>query len=255
MQRRIVIGDVHGHYDSLVALLEAISPGYSDQVYLLGDLVDRGPKSYQVVDLVINNKYNCILGNHEHMIVEILLHRKGNHPALQTWLSSGGNNTLRSYGRQGVSLDHLDWMNQLPTFIDLDDIWLSHAGLDPNLPLEKQGIMQLCWVREEFHSSPRPYFPDKTIITGHTITFTFPGVEPGKLVVGPGWMNIDTGAYHPKSGWLTGVDLTNSLVYQVNSFSHAKRVMFLEDAITQVNPADCWNRRGVQVSPSYVAAG
>ena len=48
-QRRIVIGDVHGHYDTLNLLLEAIAPNSEDQVYFLGDLIDRGPKSSQVV--------------------------------------------------------------------------------------------------------------------------------------------------------------------------------------------------------------
>ena len=84
----------------------------------------------------------------------------------------------------------------------------------------KQTTEQLCWVRDEFHSIRQPYFPDKLIIIGHTITFTLPGVSPGKLAQGQGWLDIDTGAYHPKSGWLTGLDITNRRVYQVNVFQH-----------------------------------
>ena len=55
-QRRIIIGDVHGHYDTLNLLLEAIAPNSEDQVYFLGDLIDRGPQSSQVVDFVMRHK-------------------------------------------------------------------------------------------------------------------------------------------------------------------------------------------------------
>ncbi len=75
----------------------------------------------------------------------------------------------------------------------------------------------------------QPYFPDKLIIVGHTITFTFPGVIPGQLVKGKGWLDIDTGAYHPRSGWLTGFDITNNLVYQANIFTQENRVLPLEE--------------------------
>ncbi|NES08396.1 MAG: serine/threonine protein phosphatase, partial [Okeania sp. SIO2F4] len=53
--RRIIIGDIHGYYDGLMALLEAIAPGRDDMVYFLGDLIDRGPKSSQVVEFVRNS--------------------------------------------------------------------------------------------------------------------------------------------------------------------------------------------------------
>lgn len=83
----------------------------------------------------------------------------------------------------------------------------------------------------------KPYFPDKLIIIGHTITFTLPGVSPGKLAQGQGWLDIDTGAYHPRSGWLTGLDVTNNLVYQVNIFKDYLRTLPLEDVVIRVDPA------------------
>ena len=63
--RRIVIGDVHGHHDGLMTLLEALAPGSDDRVYFLGDLIDRGPKSAQVLDFVQQSPYQTLLGNHE----------------------------------------------------------------------------------------------------------------------------------------------------------------------------------------------
>ena len=242
--RRIVIGDVHGHYDGLMTLLEAIAPGSNDQVYFVGDLIDRGPQSAQVVDFVQQSSYHCLLGNHEQMLLDVLdSSRGGSSQAQQAWLYSGGYATVTSYKEATIPQKHLDWMRMLPTHLDLGDIWLAHAGVDPRIPLAKQTAEQLCWVREEFHSIRQPYFPDKLIIIGHTITFTLPGVSPGKLAQGRGWLDIDTGAYHPKSGWLTGLDITNRQVYQVNVYQHSVRTMPLEQAVTHVDPGKITVRR------------
>jgi len=63
--------------------------------------------------------------------------------------------------------------------------------------LKKQTADQFAGCVTNFTVS-QPYFPDKLIIIGHTITFTLPGVSPGKLATDRGWLDIDTGAYHPK---------------------------------------------------------
>ncbi len=81
--RRIFIGDVHGHYDGLMRLLEAIAPGTGDRVYFLGDLIDRGPKSAQVVSFVRQQGYVALLGNHEQMLLEVMPHGKLSYQALQ----------------------------------------------------------------------------------------------------------------------------------------------------------------------------
>lgn len=234
--RRIVIGDVHGHYSGLMSLLEAIAPGLNDQVYFLGDLIDRGPQSAQVVDFVRQSSYHCLLGNHEQLLLEALSSKGVSSATHQSWLYNGGYATVTSYEDAIIPNEHVDWMLSLPTHFDLGDVWLVHAGVDPKMPLSKQTAEQLCWVRDEFHSIPEPYFPDKLIVVGHTITFTLPGVTPGKLAQGQGWLDIDTGAYHPKSGWLTGLDITNNQVYQVNVYQHCTRTMPLEQAITLVEP-------------------
>jgi serine/threonine protein phosphatase 1 len=234
LDRRIVIGDVHGHYDALITLLETIVPKSEDQIYFLGDLIDRGPKSAQVVDFVIENNYPCLLGNHEEMLLDVLGTGEVASDILQAWLYSGGNATIASYGNN-IPPEHIEWMKTLPTYIDLGDFWLVHAGVNPNLPLNKQTSEQFCWIREDFHSSTEPYFVDKLIITGHTITFTLPGVKPGKLASGIGWLDIDTGAYHPNSGWLTALDLNNELVYQVHTKDLSFRKMPLKKALDRVD--------------------
>lgn len=237
-QRRIVIGDVHGHYEGLMTLLSAIAPTSDDQLYFLGDLIDRGPQSAQVVNFVKDNNYPCLLGNHEQMLLNILSNGGVPTPTMQAWLYGGGQATVASYQEATIPQDHLDWFKALPTYLDLGNVWLTHAGVDPSLPLAEQTSEQFCWIREEFHSIEQPYFPDKLIIIGHTITFTLPGVSPGYLAQGRGWLDIDTGAYHPRSGWLTGLDITNNLVYQANVFKKRVRTLSLEEAVIRVNPAE-----------------
>jgi len=238
-ERRIVIGDVHGHYDGLMTLLEALAPGSDDRVYFLGDLIDRGPKSAQVVEFVKESSYQTLLGNHEQLMLDALPNGPVDLRSWQAWLYSGGDATIASYRDTGMMpYKHLEWMRSLPTHLDLGDIWLVHAGVDPKLPIHQQSIEQFCWIRQAFHNISKPYFTNKLIITGHTITFTFEGVMPGELVRGPGWLDIDTGAYHPKSGWLTGLDLSYRRVYQVNVFNHQVRILPLEAVVRQIQPLD-----------------
>lgn len=233
--RRIVIGDVHGHYDGLMRLLMATAPSAEDQVYFLGDLIDRGPKSFQVVNFVRESGYRCLLGNHEQLLIDSFPNGSIAPNALHAWLHSGGQATVASYDEPEVLLEHLEWMRSLPTHIDLGDYWLVHAGVHPRLPLSEQSVQEFCWIREEFHSSPQPYFAHKTIITGHTITFTLPNVPAGAIAQGAGWLDIDTGAYHPKSGWLTAIDLDNRQVYQVNVFQNTQRILPFVEAVVPIN--------------------
>jgi len=228
--RRFVVGDVHGQFEALMLLVEKINLQSDDQLYFLGDLIDRGPRSAEVVEWVKVNKFPCIKGNHEIMCLDAYSAPDAN-IIWQGWLVNGGARTLLSYGDEGVSDEHLEWLWDLPLYIDLDDIWLVHAGVNPLLPLEEQTSTEFCWIREEFHSSTFPYFKDKTIITGHTITFTFSGVQPGQIVRGAGWLDIDTGAYHPKSGWLTALDVDTWMVHQCNVFSKQYRCLPLADIV------------------------
>ncbi len=242
-KRRIIIGDVHGHYDGMMTLLEHLGPGAADEVYFLGDLIDRGPKSAEVVEFVKNSPYQCIMGNHEQLMLNALPQEGQNPQAWQAWLYSGGHATITSYQEaQMMPREHLQWMRSLPPYLDLGDLWLVHAGVHPHLPLEEQTVSEFCWIRREFHNIARPYFPDKLIIIGHTITFTFDGVEPGTLVEGSGWLGIDTGVYHAKSGWLTGVDMMDRKVYQVNVFDHTVRTLPLDEMVTHLKPPSLFSR-------------
>ena len=116
-----VIGDIHGCYDTFMALLKKLPEG--DKICLVGDLIDRGPKSRQVVQYVIDNKIDCVKGNHEVMMVE----------QPDYWPLNGGMETLESYssdldGLYHMQLDkklfaeHKEWMETLPTYLEYPDI-------------------------------------------------------------------------------------------------------------------------------------
>jgi serine/threonine protein phosphatase 1 len=240
--RRIVIGDVHGHYDTLISLLDAVSPSSKDEIYFLGDLIDRGPKSAQVVDLVMRNKFHCLRGNHEEMLLDVVGTGEVSVDLYQSWLYSGGHATVDSYDSK-IPQEHIDWIKGLPLYFDLGDYWLVHAGVDPNVPLNQQSAEQFCWIREDFHGSDRAIFENKLIITGHTITFTLPGVKPGQIAAGKGWLDIETGAYHHNSGWMTAMDLNQHKVYQANAFDGRIRIMPLRKAIAKVESSKIALRR------------
>jgi serine/threonine protein phosphatase 1 len=235
-RRRIIIGDVHGYYQGLIRLMKEIDPKSEDEVYFLGDLIDRGPQSSEVVDFVKNNNYSCLLGNHELMLLSVMNKDVNSNQNIQAWLYSGGQATIASYKSVQIPQDHLDWFANLPTYLDLGDVWLTHAGIDPSKSISEQTTDELCWIRDEFHGMELPYFSDKLIVVGHTITFTLPGVAPGQLAQGEGWLDIDTGVYHPRSGWLTGLDITNNLVYQANVFNNTVRTLPLQKAVTRISP-------------------
>lgn len=223
--KRLVIGDIHGHYEAICSLLNNLAPTAEDEIYFLGDLIDRGPESSQVVELVMKNDYHCILGNHEIMLLDAIGEGKLNQRAFQSWLQNGGNATIMSYGHKMPYPEHIDWIKSLPFFYDLGDYWLVHAGVDPRLHITQQSAAQFCWIRTEFHYTEKPYFDNKTIIIGHTITFTFNGVKPGQIAQGEGWLGIDTGVYHHGQGYLTALDLNTSTIYQVDSFGKNFRTL------------------------------
>ncbi|WP_008318487.1 metallophosphoesterase [Leptolyngbya sp. PCC 6406] len=107
MSRRLFIGDVHGHYDGLMGLLEAMDPREDDRMYFVGDLIDRGNQSALVIEYVRKYATGCVLGNHEQLLLEAFADGHANASALQAWLYSGGQATLSSYDQMDLLNDHL----------------------------------------------------------------------------------------------------------------------------------------------------
>jgi len=195
------IGDIHGCLEKLEKMFSLLEISKDDTVVFLGDYVDRGPQSKEVVGFVIDlkKKHNviCLLGNHEEMFLNCL---DGINENLH--LMNGGLTTIRSYGGS-IPREHMEFFKSLLPYYETEEYIFVHAGLKPNIPLEEQDIEWLTWIRYEFINSKYDF--GKTVIFGHT-PLEFPLVEENKI-------GIDTGA--AMGGMLTCIELPRRRILQV----------------------------------------
>jgi serine/threonine protein phosphatase 1 len=192
MQSIFAIGDIHGCHDPLLELLERIPIDWSrDRLVFMGDYIDRGPKSFEVVDHLIGLKslhpgIVFLKGNHEQMLADFLSGKDR-----MTYLYNGGQQTLESYMKHAgpaasypIPDRHLRFFESLMLFYETENYIFVHAGLRQDVPLDQQGPEDLLWIREKFIYATQSF--GKRVVFGHT-PFDEPLVEPNKI-------GIDTGA-------------------------------------------------------------
>lgn len=213
------VGDVHGCYEALLDLeRQIVADGTviagEKWIIMLGDYVDRGPSSSHVIDHLIaappaGFKRICLVGNHE----ELMLGFFGDPDLHAYWLDQGGADTLGSYGIDALfdeaqavprsllaDIDakvppaHRDFLETLPILVQLPGWLLVHAGLRPDVPLDRQSDEDLVWIREPFLERGLDGY---RVVHGHT-----PSDEPE---VKPFRIGIDTQCY--ATGRLTAVRL------------------------------------------------
>lgn len=218
--RVYAIGDIHGRADLLDELLIRI--GEDDEsrgsgrvrLIFLGDLVDRGPASRNVVDRVISLRHlpnvTCLKGNHEEVFVMVA---RGDAGALPFFLRMGGDATLASYGlpleAQGKLDDdailewidrtvpdaHIDFLDDLPGTEQVGDYLFVHAGVRPRVSPEDQSMKDLLWIRQDFLKHRHRF--SHMIVHGHSIS--------EEVDIQPNRIGIDTGAF--QTGRLTAIGL------------------------------------------------
>jgi serine/threonine protein phosphatase 1 len=209
--RIYAIGDVHGCsslLEQLLVLIEdhvAAFPSRRPILVFLGDYVDRGPSSRQVIDQLIalreHREVIFLKGNHESYLIEFLK----NPTILPKWFQYGGLETLQSYGitprshfdpKEQESLatalnlvlnkhGHLEFLDGLKISFVCEDFFFVHAGVRPGIPLDQQSEEDLLWIRDDFLH----YEGDlgKIVVHGHTPVL--------QAEVCSNRINIDTGAY------------------------------------------------------------
>jgi len=209
-ERLYVIGDMHGRADLLDALLSRIDadvaakPCEAHAVMGIGDYVDRGPDSREVIERLVAcvRAHRTILlkGNHEAYLLEFL----HNPSVLGDWRQYGALQTLISYGlkpslnpseaeahelaREFASVlpwEHRALLEALPVSFSSGDFFFAHAGIRPGVPLAAQQEQDLLWIRDDFLLCEDDF--GKVVVHGHT-----PVREPE---IRPNRINIDTGAY------------------------------------------------------------
>jgi serine/threonine protein phosphatase 1 len=215
--RVYAVGDVHGRADLLREINQLIHEDAflrqapRNVVVYLGDYIDRGPHSDEVIDTLLDRPLPGfervhLIGNHEDSLLRFLSDAQIG-PA---WLEYGGAATCHSYGvrppdaasardllraqeqlRDKVPERHIRFMRALSPFHEEGDYFFAHAGVRPGVPLRSQVPEDLLWIRREFLDSTAEY--GKIVVHGHTIT-DLPEVRRNRI-------GIDTGAF--ASGKLT----------------------------------------------------
>ncbi|SMD15631.1 metallophosphoesterase family protein [Rhizobium sp. RU36D] len=221
------IGDVHGCLAALKRLESKIVADAANRdgrklLVYLGDYIDRGPSSAQVIDHLLARppagfERVCLAGNHEEMFLDFIQsdYRQ------KDWLAFGGEETLASYGvyvgaqpasqlplrvRSCVPDEHLQFLRSLPIMLKAGKNCFVHAGIDPALPLDKQQDSVLQWSRpKDFAWSGQNI--GMTIIHGHTPVQT--------VDITPSRINVDIGAY--RGGVLAAVRLAGDEVTVIYS--------------------------------------
>jgi calcineurin-like phosphoesterase family protein len=208
--RLYVIGDVHGRADLIEGVLSKIDAdlarrsGENAILVFVGDYVDRGPGSREVLDQLVArvraHKTILLKGNHEAYLLEFLQ----NPAILGDWRQYGGLQTLMSYGlkpslnpgeeeqrelardlARALPWEHRALLEALPTSFTCGDFFFVHAGVRPGVPLAQQKEQDLLWIREDFLLCEEDF--GKVVVHGHT-PVAAPDIRPNRI-------NIDTGAY------------------------------------------------------------
>ena len=188
--RCFVVGDIHGCYLKLKKLLARLdwTPGGDDLLIFLGDYIDRGPQSYEVVDTLADLADRApnvvtLMGNHEDVFLRFISGAISISPGD---CDNGLSATVRNYTQPGRELtpEHLRFLNGLLPYFETEGHIFVHAGLRPGRPPYSQSLHDLLWIRDEFlHSN---YDFGRLVVFGHT-PFKQPFQAPGRL-------GLDTGA-------------------------------------------------------------
>jgi serine/threonine protein phosphatase 1 len=211
-ERVYAIGDIHGRCDLLETLLALIEKDETDRpplrttLIFLGDLIDRGPDSAQVVERLETLRSSrpsmrFLLGNHEEVFLKALA---GDIGALKFFVRMGGKETILSYGidlqvyndiacyqellalvQASVPESHVRFLESFEDMIVVGDYVFVHAGIDPALPLESQRTSDLRWIRERFLDHDGTL--DKIVVHGHSVT--------DQVELLPHRIGLDTGAF------------------------------------------------------------
>lgn len=221
MPRKFAIGDVHGSNVALELLLAEINPTQDDTIIMLGDYIDRGQGSRQVVERLIALRKECnlitLMGNHELMIIRSLEGKD----EFNSWMFNGGLATIESYGWKGedvgngkdlikrfIPYEHIRFFADcLSNYEDEKNIYL-HANYDPNLPLSEQTEESNFW-EHLCGDAPEPHISGKTAWVGHTPQRTGNIKDHQHIVC------IDTGSFF--TGWLTAIEVGTGEIIQANN--------------------------------------
>ncbi|MGD9976881.1 MAG: metallophosphoesterase family protein [Bacteroidales bacterium] len=215
-----VIADIHGCVKTLRGLVEdRLKVNVFDNLYFLGDYIDRGPDSAGVIDYIaglqdLGCNVTCLMGNHEHL----LLNSMHSNSAFRLWMINSGKETLKSYGiKSTLGLNilrslpprHLAFLKGLKYYSIVNNRFiLVHGGLNYNMPDPFSGVEALLWNRPKL--VPDGFMPGFTIIHGHTPT-PVDQINANLHLKGTRLVGLDAGCVYkgliPGTGFLVALNL------------------------------------------------
>lgn len=269
----IILTDIHGNFDTMMALLDMIPQEEKNKgIVIAGDLIDRGPKSKEVVQWCIDNNIQVVKGNHEEMMVDesIEIERyinKHGHPPPQgrgtLWTINGGYETLESYydidegnlderglPKRTFDIDtfkkHCNWMDLLPYYLEFPNIkndegrylLVSHSNVAPVWGLKDTGEenKEMWFQRAVTWGRPNKIkdIPEIYNVIGHTPQEF--GARYRKT-----YANIDTGCFYTRGGYgrLTALQFPEMIFYEHENIDTKvghqpiKKILTIEDLKNQ----------------------
>ena len=221
------IGDIHGCAPELHRLLAELPLTKDSTVVFLGDLIDRGNYSREVVDTIIDlsKKYKVVAlcGNHEDMFLEFLLQSRT--PEAASFIMNGGSSTLASYaddsGNYTIPEEHMKFFNELRLYYETEKFFFVHAGV-PEVPISQMDPEfhrpVFLWTRNPFLTSDFPW--EKIIVHGHT--------PVASAEIRSNRINIDTGCFY--DGKLTAIEVHSGAIFSVEKDLKNEARIYLKDS-------------------------
>jgi len=168
--RRLVIPDIHGCYATLLDLIQKIKLTKADQLFFLGDFIDRGPLSAAVLDFVFNLhelgfQIHPLRGNHEEMLLDSAKLDARN--TLHQYLDFNNTKDLLDTDRE-INPKYLQFMENLPYYYELEDFYLAHAGFNFNHREPLKAYDDMIWIRD--FTPNKHLLKDRKLVHGHTPT-------------------------------------------------------------------------------------
>lgn len=214
-KRRIVIGDVHGCHKTFHKLLfDNLKITKEDKLFFVGDFIDRGPRSKEVIDLLLKLKIegysiNPVMGNHESLLIN---HYYG--MDIKDWKRNGSDATFRSFGISDIlelENKYLEFFLNLPYYIELDDFIICHAGMNFDEPNPFDEEFSMLWTRDDFVDMKKTN--GRRLVCGHTphtleqIQFS---LKLNKIQLDGGCVYYGR---HPGVGFLCALELNSIKLY------------------------------------------
>lgn len=189
------MSDLHGRYDLYIKMLEKIEFSSDDTLYILGDILDRGPEPMKILlDIMKRSNVKVLAGNHCVMALECMkfLMREITEESVNSvteedmqnilhWQANGGDSTIKDFSKYDIETRKkaIDFILNFDLYEEIEvngnTFVMVHAGLgdfSPERPMDDYDLYELVWERPDYN---KKYFDDKYVITGHTPTMTING--------------------------------------------------------------------------------